>query len=151
MTGKFKFRLATLLRLRDAARQDRRAELAEAYRLDDVLQQQLGRVEDELDRLRVQCRKTAGPGEVDVDRLLEAKRYEVALRTQELQIVKQRETVQAEIQRRRQNLLDANREVRVLENLRDKQALQYRLEDERRESKRLDEVAQQQALREVAL
>ena len=151
MIGKFKFRLATLLRLREAAREDRRSELAEAYRVDDVLQQQLKRLEDELDGLRVQCRKTSGPGEVDVDRLVETKRYEMTLRTQEIQIVRQRETVQAEIQRRRQNLLDANREVRVLENLRDKQALQFRLEEERRESKRLDEIAQQQALREVGV
>ena len=116
-----------------------------------MLLQQLKQLEDELDRLQSHCRETAGPGEVDVDRLVEAKRYEMRARAQELQIVRQRETVQTEIQRRRQNLLDANREVRVLENLRDKQALQYRLEEDRRESKRLDEVAQQQALREVAI
>ena len=38
------------------------------------------------------------------------------------EILVQRETVQAEMQRRRQALAEANREVRVLENLRDKQA-----------------------------
>ena len=63
---------------------------------------------------------------------------------------RQRETVQTEIDRRRQVLAEANREVRVLENLRDKQAGQHRQQEERREMKRLDEVAQQQALREVA-
>ncbi len=57
--------------------------------------------------------------------------------------------MQTEIDRRRQVLAEANREVRVLENLRDKQAGQHRQQEDRREMKRLDEVAQQQALREV--
>jgi flagellar FliJ protein len=149
--GKFKFRLATLLRLREATRQDRRAELAEAYRVDDVLRQQLARLENELAALSAQCRKTVEPGEVDVDRLVEAQRYQVALRSQEFQIGRQIEAVQAEIQRRHQNLLEANREVRVLENLRDKQAFQHLQEEDRRERKRLDEIAQQRVLREVAL
>ena len=85
-----------------------------------------------------------------MDRLVEAQRYELVLRVAAAQIVRQRETVQAEIERRRQVLVEANRDVRVLENLRDKQAAQHRQEEERREMKRLDEVAQQQALREVA-
>ena len=58
--------------------------------------------------------------------------------------------MQGEIERRRLVLAEANREVRVLEILRDKQAAQHRQEEERREMKRLDEVAQQQALREVS-
>ena len=90
------------------------------------------------------------PGAVDVDRLVESQRYEMSLESQRLQVVRQRETVQGEIERRRQVLAEANRELRVLENLRDKQAGQHRQEEERREMKRLDEVAQQQALREAA-
>ena len=35
--GKFKFRLATLLRLREATRDERRAELAQAYRADEII------------------------------------------------------------------------------------------------------------------
>lgn len=57
--------------------------------------------------------------------------------------------MQGEIERRRQVLAEANRDLRVLENLRDKQAGQHRQQEERREMKRIDEVAQQQALREA--
>ena len=38
--ARFKFQLATLLRLREATRDERRAELAEAFRADDVLVEQ---------------------------------------------------------------------------------------------------------------
>ena len=146
---KFKFRLATLLRLREATRDERRAELAEAYRAENVLQEHLERVGRELAWLRTQCRKVAGPGRVDVDRLVEAQRYEVTLRAQQSQLVGQCEAVDAEIDRRRQALVTADRDVRLLEKLRQKQARRHRQEEDRREIKELDEVAGQRAIRET--
>lgn len=148
--SKFKFRLATLLRLREMTRDERRAQLAEAYRVNDVLRSRLEGLDAELQSLRARRRASAQPGEVDVDRLVEAQRYELTLMVQRQEILSQRETVQAEIQRRRQALAEANREVRVLENLRDKQADEHRREEDRRERKRLDEASLQQVLREAA-
>jgi flagellar FliJ protein len=148
--SKFTFRLATLLRVREAARDQRRSELAEAHRVDDVLKRRIDLLAEEFDSLQQQCRKTVAPGLVNVDQLVEAQRYTVALHMQQGQLARQRETVQTEIGRRRQALLEANRDVRVLENLREKQLRQHRQEEERREMRRLDEVAQQQAMREVA-
>ena len=55
----------------------------------------------------------------------------------------------AEIERRRQALVEADREVRVLEKLRQRQAEQHRRDEDLREVKRLDEVASQQAFRQV--
>jgi flagellar protein FliJ len=149
--AKFKFRLATLLRIREAARDERRSALAEAYRVDGLLRQQLDGVARDLEALAARRRQAAGPGEVKVDRLVEAQRYEVTLRRQQRQTVRQREAVAAEIERRRQALIEADREVRVLEKLREKQADQHRTAEERRDASRLDEVAQQQAMREAAL
>ena len=148
--SKFKFRLATLLRLREMTRDERRAQLAEAYRVNDVLRSRLEGLDAELQSLRAHRRASAQPGEVNVDRLVEAQRYELTLMVQRQEILSQRETVQAEIQRRRQALAEANREVRVLENLRDKQADEHRREEDRRERKRLDEASLQQVLREAA-
>lgn len=146
--AKFKFRLATLLRLREAARDERRGELAEAYRVDDVLKQRTDDLHRELDAVRRLCRQAAGPGTVDVDQLLEAQRYELALRFQEKQLRQQREAVAAEIERRRLALVEANREVRVLEKLRENLSERHRQEEGRREIKQLDEVAQQRSVRE---
>jgi flagellar FliJ protein len=145
----FRFRLATLLRIREATRDERRSALAEAYRVDEVLSQQIRRVGQELEQLLAQRRQAAGPGEVQVDRLVNAQRYELTLRQNERQVQRQREAVAAEIERRRQALIEADREVRVLEKLREKQADAHRQEEDRREARRLDEVGQQQAMREV--
>ncbi|HYW79084.1 MAG TPA: flagellar export protein FliJ [Thermoguttaceae bacterium] len=139
--AKFKFRLATLLRLREETRDQRRAELAEAYHADDLLQQHIQEADDALAELLAQCRKVAGPGVVDIDRLVAAGRYELTLRAQRKEMVEQRERVLAEIERRRQALVEANREVRVLEKLRENQTRRHRDEQNRQEVKRLDEVA----------
>ncbi len=139
--AKFKFRLATLLRLREAARDERRTHLGEAYRADDVLGEQLDGISQQLAGLRDQCCRAAGLGKVDVDRLVEAQRFEVALQAQRNQLNQQRAAVGVEIERRRQALVEANRDVRVLEKLRQNQAARHRQEEDRREVKQLDEVA----------
>ena len=147
--AKFIFRLASLLRLRESRRDECRAALAEAYRIDEVLRKQFDNLATELDALREFCRRNASPGAVDVDRLVEAQRYELVARAQQRHIAQQRETVAPEIERRRQALVEADREVRILEKLRQRQADQHRRDEELRESKRLDEVAMQQAFRQL--
>jgi flagellar protein FliJ len=147
--SKFKFRLATLLRLRGVARDERRAALADAYRVDDLLRGRLEATDAEIGRLKESCRDAARPGTVDVDRLVQAQRYELVLRDQDAQLRRQRETVCVEIERRRQALLEADREVRTLEKLRDKQAEAHRYEESRQDIKRLDEVAHLLSMREA--
>ncbi len=146
--SKFKFRLATLLRLREATRDQRRSELAEAYRVDDVLQKQIEYVGKEMDWLMHRYRKAAGPGIVNVDSLVDAGRYELMLRSQQNQLGRQREDVCEEIERRRESLLVADRDVRVLEKLRQKQSQRYLSEQNRQEIKLLDETAQRRVVLE---
>ena len=146
--AKFRFRLATLLRLREAARDQRRHVLAEAYRVDDVLRRRIEVAERELDALRQRTRQMAGPGAVNVDQLLEAQRYELALRAGQQQLDKQRQAVAEEIERRRHDLAEAGRDVRVLEKLREKQSRRHAIEEGRRDIKMLDEVAQRRAVQE---
>ena len=146
---KFKFRLATVLKLREATRDQRRTALAEAYRVDAVLQQRMEALSAEMQDLREQCRRAAGPGPVQIDHLVTAQRYELTLQSQQAQLTQQRQTVAAEIDRRREALTAANRDVRVLEMLREKQAERHRHEEDRRDIGFLDEVAQQHAVREA--
>ncbi len=146
--AKFTFRLATLLRLRETDRDRRRTELAEAYRADEIIHQHRRRVAGELRVLAKQARQAAGPGELDVDQLLEARRYEMVLRSQDQQLAERQQAVQAEIDQRRQALVEANREVRVLETLREKQREHHRRQENRREIKQLDETAARRHVRE---
>jgi flagellar FliJ protein len=149
--GKFKFRLQTLLRLREATRDERRAALGQAYQAAEILEQQKKELEGELGRLMVESRAACGPGPLDVDRLLDARRFELSLRAGLDQLRRQQAAVAAEIERRREALVEANREVRVLELLRDKQILKHRQEEESRALKVLDETAQRRSGEEVEL
>ncbi len=139
--AKFKFRLATLLRLREAARDERRSELAQAYRADEIIRHQRSRLARDLSELETTTRQASAPGDLNVDRLLETRRYQLVLRSQEQHVRQQHEALRAEIERRRQAVVDANREVRVLEGLRQKQYERHREEENRQEIKRLDEAA----------
>lgn len=143
----YRFRLATVLRLRQSERDQRRGELAEAYRVADLLARQADQLARELDGLRRQQRCAVGPGAINVDLLVDSQRYEVALRFRQGQLKRQQASVAEEIERRRAALVEADRQVRTLELLRDRQEQQFRRNEERREMQRLDEVAQQRALR----
>ncbi len=146
--ARFTFRLAALLRLRESRRDECRAALAEAYRIDEVLGKRIDGLDRELGALREFCRANASPGAVNVERLVQAQRYELVARAQQGRLVQQRQTVAGEIERRRQALVEADREVRVLEKLHERQAEQHRRDEDLREVKRLDEIASQQAFRQ---
>jgi flagellar export protein FliJ len=145
--AEFKFRLATLLRLRETTRDERRAELAAAYRADQVLQRQLTRLSAELRELKAAARRAAGPGRVNVEQLVEAQRYQQTIESRQRQVNEERAALAAEIERRRQALLAAEREVRTLEKLRETRHARHRQDENRREIKQLDEVACLSALR----
>jgi flagellar protein FliJ len=147
---KFKFRMATLLKLRESDRDERRSQLAQAFRAEELIEQEQERLDGELAAILNQARAAAGPGEVNVDQLLEAQRFEILLMAQKQQLARQREIVKEEIERRRQALVEANREVQVLENLREKQRERWRDEENRQDVKRLDEAAQTRRREEEA-
>jgi len=147
--SKFQFRLATLVKLKEAARDERRASLAEALRALALLEERLGANRQEQRELRQMCKSVTKPGHVNIDRLLDAQRYEVVLLTEEQRLRQQLATIQAECDRRREALVAADREVKTLENLREKQEQRWRQTEEQQEQKRLDEVASRRAAVEV--
>lgn len=146
--AKFKFRLATLLRLRERTRDERRAQLAQAYQAEAVLREEQERLTADMEQLSEASRAARGPGELNVDRLLNTRRYELVLRAHLQDLAKKQEMLAEEIARRQNGLVEANRQVRVLELLRDRQLARHRQEEERQEIKLLDEVAGRQNRRE---
>ena len=111
--------------------------LAEAQRADERARRPIDAARRmEQQRVQGECRKAAGPGEVDVDRLVEAHRYAVvACRLARAELHEQRQALAAEIDRRRQSLFKADQDVQVLEKLRDRRLRRYRLEEERQQAK----------------
>lgn len=138
---KFRFRLATLLRLREAARDERRTQLGEAYHAEQKLMEHKAAVISEAEALRDGYGQAAKPGALDVDRLMNAHRHRLILEAQLKFIDEQAAKLAAEIEKRRLALVAADREVRVLENLRDTWKERHRQEEQLAEMKGIDEVA----------
>ena len=136
---KFQFRLQTLMRLREAARDERREQLAEVLRIDDALREKLS----ELESLRQEARRmqTMGRGRIDVDKLLEAQRYDAVVTLEQRHVEQQRANVTVEIAKRRDALIEADREFKVLENLRELRKTEHRKLEAAAEMKILDEAA----------
>ena len=138
---KFKFRLTTLLQLREAARDERRGLLAQAYLALEKLAEQREAVEKQLAQTQSEHQHAAAPGPLNVDRLMNTNRFYLILRA-ELQVLAQQTTaIEGEVEKRRQALIATDREVRVLEKLRDTQQERYLESQALVERKQLDEVA----------
>ena len=138
---RFRFRMATLLRLREAARDERRAQLAEAYLAEQKLQDHRASVAAEADTLRRRYGQASAPGELNVDQLLDSHRFQLVLGVQLKVIDEQAAKLAVEIEKRRQALVASDREVRVLEKLRETWKDRHRKEEQLGEMKSLDEVA----------
>jgi flagellar export protein FliJ len=136
-----RFRLAALLRLRLAERDQRRLELAKALRAVHILQQQQAEAAQEQTQWLAQVRALLARGPADLDAILARYRYAAVVRARQQQLAAQLAEVEKEAQRRREALVEADRHVRVLEKLADRQAAAQQRQTLRREGMRLDEAA----------
>jgi flagellar protein FliJ len=139
--AKYKFRLNTLQKVREAHRDQQRGSLAEAFRAEQVLAENRSELIAEENELRELQRSAADGQYLDVNRLIEAQRYELLLKAQSQELAKQALLLAAETERRRQTLVEADREVRVLELLDERHHRAHDREEQRAETKRLDDVA----------
>ena len=139
--AKYSFRLASLLRLREATRDDCRQALAEVLREDDRLAQSLADVQARRAAQIADGQATVRPGLLNVERLRDAQRYQLSLQAEESGLHEQRAQLAGEIDRRRGALVTADTEVRALEKLREAGMERHRQEQERVEGQLLDEVA----------
>ena len=139
--AKFRFRLATLRKLREARRDELRMKLAEAYQAVQLLEEQLAAVQREIIQLQATQRSAIEGATTDVNWLLEAGRYQSALRAQQTTMQDQTKLLFTEIERRRQAVVDADQQVRVLDKLHERQLNEHRQKLQRAEVKLMDEIA----------
>ncbi len=139
--AKYKFRLKTLQRLRETRRDQQRAYLAEAFRAEQLLAEQRMELAEELTTVRELQRSASAGRYLDVNRLLEAQRYDLLLKSRSQELEKQSTLLAAEIERRRQLLVEADRDVRLMEKLDERQHREFAREMQRRETRQLDEAA----------
>jgi flagellar FliJ protein len=139
--AKYKFRLATLQKVREARRAQQRQALAEAFRAEEVLSENRTALAAEESELRALQRSATNGKYLDVNRLLEAQRYELLLKAFGQELAKQAMLLAAETERRRQLLVEADRDVRVLELLDERHREEHRRRQQRMDLKQLDEAA----------
>ena len=146
----FTFRLAGLLSLREAHRDARRtaytaalAEQARAIAGRETVERKLAGQQDE--HRRAQAGST-----VTLDVLLRAERYATSIRQELAERAAGERLAEAEVLRQQESLSAAEREVEVLEKLREHQQARYQLDRSRAEVKLFDEVAAQRFSRAPA-
>jgi flagellar export protein FliJ len=132
------FRLATLLKLREQTRAERRRELAQAFEAERILRDRAAQLQADIEATRERTRRSAR-GSVNVEDLLHARRYELTVKGELAEVDVQIAQVLQEIERRRQSLLEADRDVKVMEKLRELQAAQQAAVEQQRENRQLDE------------
>lgn len=136
----FRFRLATLLKMRQAVRDDRSAELLKAELAAERLAGRKEELNEELQQL-TSSRRTTSVGPLVVDQLIESQRYEMILLAEEKTLTEQERIIGGEVAKRQETLMEADRKVRVLEKLSEKQKERFDRELARVYSKEMDEIA----------
>jgi flagellar FliJ protein len=139
--AKFRFRLETLQRLREMNRDELRVRLAEAIQAEQIVGEQRRELLREAAALAVARREQFAAGSPDIARVLNAQRYQLMLEAQEQALAEQAQRLAEEIEVRRLAVVEADRQVRVLDKLRERRAAQHAAAQNAADAKRLDEIA----------
>jgi flagellar protein FliJ len=141
----FTFPLESVLRWRIAQRDECRQAVAEAMRLAQLTQDRVTSCDDELQELG---RHTASTGTIDIRQRVANDRYAAGVRRERQRLVDELTVQEAALESQRAGLVDADREVRTLERLRERNLEEFEIEERRREQRGLDELALRKHLAE---
>ena len=138
----FQFRLEPLIKIRDNVLKECQAELAKAYDARRILEEHLQEVERQLTEGTETARNLMQPGNtVNVDYLLGIRRQEMFLLAKQEEIKQKMQEIDEEIERRRDAVVAANKELKILEKLKEKRHEQYLDDEKREETKAMNEIA----------
>jgi flagellar FliJ protein len=138
----FKFRLEPLITIRDKELKDRQEELAQAYNARRILEEAMQMVEQQLAEGIATARNLTQAGKtVNVNHLLGLRRQEMFLRANQDDLTNKIKVVDEEIERRRLLVVAANKELKIVEKLKEKRHEKYMEEENKEETKAMDEIA----------
>lgn len=133
-----KFRLATLLKIRERERDQAGQAVSDAL-IAIAKMDEAKRDIDEQNRAMDELRKQSSNGLISLGQILDAQRYQLVLAAQAAHIAQDRSLLVQELERRQAKLLKCQQSVKSLEKLRDNR---FAAEDElalNKEQERLDE------------
>lgn len=138
--AQFQFRFKTLLAHHRRVEDQRQRELAQHLRTRMILHDQIRDMQDTI-RDSKQSMADGLVGKVDLTRVGQFARYSGHAAQRARQIVLRLAGIEKQIEVARTDLLDATKQRKSLELLRDKHEAQWRYEQDRRETNELDELA----------
>lgn len=139
--GRFRFRLEGLRRLHETTRAERRMRLAEAYQAQTILTEEQNKLQQELAACRGQQQTLIAEGSLDASRAIQHGRYQLAMESRQATLTEQAAALEAEIDRRRHALAEADQQVRLLDKLEARRRDEFVEKEQRTEMQQLDEIA----------
>jgi flagellar protein FliJ len=137
----FRFRLASVLRYRERKREDKRLELREVEQAQSRLRGEIERLEARLERLSLDIEDLPVRPIAPVELRLGAD-FSQALSLRIRECRRLLAEIESRASAKRAELLEANRDVKTLEQLRERRRERHRLEESRAEQKLTDEAGQ---------
>jgi len=135
----FTFQLEAVLRYRRNVRDLRRQVLAQVFEAQQTLVHERQNLHRRREQQIAQIREYAGPGEVDIDRTA-SRRYFTGQLTMQLALNdRNRQLVARQVELCRKQLIEANRDVKVLEELKDRRYAEHIYRQEQIERRELEE------------
>jgi len=143
----FRFRLASVLRFRERKREDKRLELREVEQAQSRLRGEIERLEARLERLSLDIEELPVRPIAPVELRLGAD-FSQALSSRIRECRRLLAEIDSRASAKRVELLEANRDVKTLEQLRERRRERHRLEESRAEQKLTDEAGQRRSHRQ---
>ena len=136
--AKVQFRLATLLRLRETLRDERRQELVAAQQAEQATRDVIAQMDHEATEMRRSWAIASHAGSIDIDALRDAAHFQLALSAQRQMALKTLADCSAQVDRARQSLLAADQALKTLEKLLKRQQDRNRQLEQKQELSQLD-------------
>ena len=138
----FTFRLNPLITLRDNELKERQSELAKAFEARQILEKDQQAIDRQLEDGITTVRSLTQEGQtINVESLLSYRRQEMFLRAQQNDLLEKMKMIDEEIERRRVLVVAANKELKIVEKLKEKRYEKYLDEQNKTEMKIMDEIA----------
>lgn len=139
---KFSFRLEKLQRLRERLRDQRKIALAEAVQYQDRVERQISQIQHARQFEKEELRQSLSRRNLSAETAIQSQLFDGLLGRYEMQLDCQLKQVEAVAEQRRGQLLDAEKNVRVLEKLEGKLRQRHGESIESAERILMDELAQ---------
>jgi flagellar FliJ protein len=145
--AQFKFNLHAVLRQRERIEEQRRRELAEVQARYLAMEAQLRAMDDEVRAVTDDLRQNRLIGRVDLNFLSAHRRFTMAMQKRALVLAEQMAPVKQAVVAARAALVEAAKQRKIMEKLREKRLADWQTEQSRLDLAASDEIAQQIGVR----